>query len=412
MIDVVVIGAGAAGLAAARRLREAGVHFQLIEAKSRIGGRAFTDSSTLGFPVDLGCHWLHSPALNPFAQLAEGYGFRCRRGSQSVAVAKDGRLLDAARLADCIARVDACFARIAAGGGRAEDCAVADLFAEPGPWHELFEAMFILKQGLPAASVSARDFAGYVWEGDDWPVLDGLGALVARHGDDLPVSLSTPAERIAWGGKSGVAVETPRGRIEASAAIVTVSTGVLQAARIRFDPPLPGWKQSAIAALPMGSSNKVAIGFERNVFGAVDTMLLTPDLGSHEAIEYVLRPDGRDAVVAFIDGRFGKAVASQGPRAMADYALGRLAEIFGAELPRHAREPLLAVNWDEDPDIRGCYAAAIPGAAESRKILAEPVEGRLFFAGEATSVPYAGDVHGAHFSGIAAAETAIEALRW
>lgn len=411
MLDIVIIGAGAAGLAAARRLQDEGASFRLLEAKARIGGRAITDTATLGAPIDLGAHWLHSPALNPLTPLADRYGFHVKQGAEDFRVARDGAILSGTEHDSCLDYVEHCFDKIARVGEGDHDCPVSDLFPFRGKWHDLFEASVVAKQGVLPRQSSALDFARYVWEGDDWPVLDGFGALIARHAQGIPVGLETPATRISWGGKPGVSVETPRGTIEARAAIVSVSTGVLTSDIIRFDPSLPAWKRDAIADLPMGSCNKVAFGFTRNPFGDLDTVMLMPDLGPDQSVEFVLREGGRNTVTAMINGPFAKALAAQGARATADYALTQLAAIFGNDVRACVTDRLVFADWDHDPWIAGCYAAAKPGRFAARAELARPIENRLFFAGEAAHDRYMGDVHGAHLSGEAAAEVAMAAVR-
>lgn len=411
MLDVIVVGAGAAGLAAARRLEAARATYVVLEAKDRIGGRTVTDTATLGAPVDLGGHWLHSPAVNPLTPLVDRYGFHVQHGPEDFRVAQHGRLLDAAANAECLAYIDHCFEKIAAAGGERVDCLVADLFPFHGTWHGMFEAAFMAKQGVPVRAASAQDFARYVWEGDDLPVLDGLGALVARHAAGLRVQCDTPATRISWGGKEGIAVETPHGTLPARTAIVTVSTSVLAAEVVRFDPALPDWKRNAIADLPMGSCNKIALGFRANVFGDFAGTMLMPDLGPDRSVELVLREGGRDTVVAMFNGPAAKDLAAEGARAGADHALDVLAGLFGNTIRSAAKARFVAADWDHDPWIRGCYAAAVPGRADSRAILARPVEDRLFFAGEATHDRFMGDVHGAHLSGEAAADAVLAVLR-
>ena len=410
MLDVVIIGAGAAGLAAARRLKDKGASFRLLEAKAQIGGRAVTDSA-LGARLDLGAHWLHSPALNPLAPLADLHKFHVKQGAEDFRVARDGTILSGAEHDACFEYVEQCFAKIAAIGERNHDCPVADLFPSRGKWHDFFEANFIAKQGVTPAQASALDFARYVWDGDDWPVLDGFGALIARHAQGIPVELETPATRIAWGSKGGVTVETPRGTIEAKAAIVAVSVGVLAAEIIRFSPSLPDWKSQAIADLPMGSCNKVAFGFTRNPFGDLDTVMLMPDLGPDQSVEFVMREGGHNIVTTMLNGPFAKALAAEGARATADYALTQLAAIFGNDVRACVTERLVFADWDHDPWIAGCYAAAKPGCHAARAGLARPIEGRLFFAGEAMHDHYSGDVHGAHLTGEAAAEAVLAVLR-
>jgi monoamine oxidase len=411
MLDVVIIGAGAAGLAAARRLKDQGASFRLLEAKAHIGGRTVTDHTTFGVPVDLGGHWLHSPALNPLTPLIDRYLFHVKQGAEDFRVAKGGTILSGAAHDACFEYVEHCFATIAAVGAGDQDCAVSELFPIRGQWHDFFEATFVAKQGVPPAHSSTLDFARYVWEGDDWPVLDGLGALIARHAQGIEVELETPARRIAWGGKSGVAVETPRGTIEARTAIIAVPVGALANEIIRFDPSLPGWKQQAIADLPMGSCNKVALGFRRNPFGDLDTVMLMPDLGPDQSVEFVVREGGHNIVTTMLNGPFAKALAAEGALATADYALTQLAAIFGNEVKACVTDRLVFADWDHDPWIAGCYTATRIGRYAARAELARPVESRLFFAGEATHDRYMGDVHGAHLSGEAAADAAMAAVR-
>ena len=409
MFDVVIIGAGAAGLAAALEVQRTGRSYCLIEAGPAIGGRARTERATFGVPVDLGCHWLHSPAQNPFAAAAERFGFRVRKGRQSEAYAWNGKVLDGTQGAEAEVYVEACFDRIAVAKTE-PDCAVAALFPKPGPWHGLFEDAFLLKQGLPASVASAHDFAAYVWEGDDWPVVDGLGDLVARTAEGVRTEVSTQARRIDWGRRDGVRVETDRGTIEARHAIITVSMGVLQSGLIAFDPALPDWARDAIDALPMGSMNKIVVGFTRNVFGDVAQSHWMSSAPDRQAVECVIRPGGENIVVGMLGGAFGKELAGAGAAAMADYLVSALCELFGSSVRDALRPQKLLVDWDANPFTAGCYAVAKPGHADARAILNAPVGDRLHFAGEALHTTYCGDVHGAHFTGIAAARRALASL--
>jgi len=409
MKDVVIIGAGAAGLAAAAEVARAGRSYCLIEAAPQIGGRARTDRATFGIPVDLGCHWLHSPAQNPFTAAAERFGFRVRRDEQSEAYAWNRAQLDAEQFAEASAYVEACFDRIIAARA-APDCPVAALFPDPDTWHGMFEEAFLLKQGLPARVASAHDFGAYVWEGDDWPVVDGLGDLVARSAEGVVATVSTPARRIDWRRADRIAVETDRGTIEARQVIVTVSMGVLQSGAIAFDPALPGWAQTAIDGLLMGNMNKIVVAFRRNVFGDLDHSLWMSCAAGRQAVECVIRPGGENIVVGMVGGPFGKALAAAGADAMADYLVSALCDLFGSDV-RAALDPRsLLVDWDANPFTAGCYAVAKPGHADARAALNRPVAERIHFAGEAVHTRYCGDVHGAHFSGIDAARRAIESL--
>ncbi len=139
--------------------------------------------------------------------------------------------------------------------------------------------------------------------------------------------------------------------------------------------------------------------------------MLMPDLGAGPSVEFVVREGGRDIVTAMLNGPHAKALAAEGARAMADYALTQLAAIFGNDVKACVTDRFVFADWDHDPWVRGCYAAARPAAIGARAELARPVESRLFFAGEAAHDRYMGDVHGAHLSGEAAAEAALAAVR-
>jgi len=403
--EIVVIGAGAAGIAAGRRLREMQRSCLVLEAAPYAGGRCRTDHGTFGLPVDLGAHWLHSPNLNPLAGLGALSGIRIGQPLET-RYAAGGAWLAAGDTEAAGAYLDACFARIAAAR---EDGAVADLFPDTAsPWHGAFRAEFTAKQGLAPEHASILDFARYVWEGDDLPVLDGYGTLLARLAADLPIQLNTPARLIDWSGRECIRIATDRGDITARAAIFTVSTHAL-AGGMRFAPLLPVWKQEAIAALPMGHCNKLALRFARPVFGDLPACLVLPLGNADESIEFVLREDGQESATCLVNGVLARELAAAGSAVMRDHALTLLVAIFGTDLRQAALNETVFVNWDADPLIGGCYAVARPNQADMRQKLAQSIDQRLFFAGEATSPDFMGDVHGAWLSGIAAAEAAATA---
>ena len=202
-------------------------------------------------------------------------------------------------------------------------------------------------------------------------------------------------------------LETADGSIAAKHVILTVSNAALS--HIHFTPSLPDWKQAAIAALPMGHCNKIALRFTQPVFGDLDGSLIVPLRSARESVELVVREDGKDAATCLVNGPFARDLAAAGKAAMKDYALERLAEIFGGAIRQAVVDEAVFANWDADPYIGGCYSVAMPSAAHLRQDLARPVDDRLFFAGEATSLQFMGDVHGAWFTGIAAAEAAARA---
>jgi monoamine oxidase len=402
-LDAVVIGAGAAGIAAARRLSELGLRYELVEARICAGGRALTDNTTFGVPVDLGCHWLHSPAQNPLKTIVDELGVRYLKGDYATRLARDGRWLDASDAHACATQIEACFERIANAGRSGVDRAAAEVIGDAGAWAAAFEAEFTAKQGSTTRAGSTLDFARYVWEGDDLPVVGGLGNVIAALTRGVRVRCGTPVSLIDSTRPDCIRVAIADGLIETRGVIVTVSTGVLEGG-IRFLPALPDWKCAAIAYLPMGSCNKVALGFTRPVFGELRDCLVLPQRGAHEAVEIVVRPDGHDVAICLVSGAFGRDLAREGGDAMSSYALARLCELFGESLRSAVRHERIVADWDGDPWIRGYVAVALPGHADAREALRRPIDERIYFAGEATHPTFMGDVHGAWLSGIDAAD--------
>lgn len=407
--DVVVVGAGAAGLAAAGRLQAAGVPFVLLEAKYRVGGRAFTDSATLGVPFDRGCHWLHSGSLNPFAAIADRLGFHYQRQP-----ARKRRLFLAGHEADDATR-DAAGAAIArafevtiAAGQAGRDVAMSEVIEVPPRWKRLVDHWTGLMSSLPPEEISTLDFARYRDTTENWPVDEGFGALVVAAGAGVPVSLGVRVRSIDWSG-AGVVVATDAGDIRARRAIVTVSTTVLARGGIRFTPALPDDLAEAIEACTLGHAEKIVFRFDRPVEGFAPTSYAEayePDEPGRAPINFVVNPFGRPLAVGHVGGRFSAELSRAGEAAMIDLGRAALADIFGSGIARRIVAATVT-TWSADPDIGGAYSSARPGKAAARQLLTLPVADRLHLAGEASAGPFYSTAHGAHLSGLAAAEWAI-----
>lgn len=409
-VDLVIVGAGAAGLAAADTARELGLDFAMLEAAPHVGGRAHTDTETFGFPWDRGAHWLHSADTNPFTKLADGHGFRYRRDPQPqrLRLTKAGRWADKAEQDEAMGFVERGYAAAEKAGDAGRDVAYSEVVEREDRWFGAFDAAVAEEFGVNTDRGSTLDYASYEDTGRNWPVWDGYGALVVRHGADLPVSLSTPVERVDWD-EGGVRVTTPRGEFSAGAAILTVSTGVLAGGSIFFSPELPGWKRDAVEGLPMGKVNKVAILFDRDVFGIEEDTYVVVTGGEPRTLTFEIRPSGRDFAVGYVSGRLCDEMEEAGEAAMVEFALAHLKEMFGAGIERHVSKTACTL-WGSDPFVRGAYSAALPGKAHLRADLARPLKDVLFFAGEAASVGSFSTVHGARRTGVDAAQAAARAL--
>jgi len=405
--EIVVIGAGAAGLAAAHHLRTEGRSVLILEARDRIGGRAHTLITAPGFPVDLGCGWLHSADLNPWVGIARALGFTI----DETPPGWGDRLVRAgfsmADQEDWLRTRDEFYERLEEAADGSDRPAITLL--EPGNrWNTLLNMISTRANGVELDRLSSHDYQRYEDTETNWRVTEGYGALVTRFGADLPARLETPVSAIDWSGRV-VAVETPRGTIRAKAAILAVPTTVIAAGTVAFNPKLPAQKQAAALGLPLGIDNKFyfhlagdwpEIGKNWHISGAVDRM----GTGS-----YQLKPHGRPVIEMYLGGDHALELERAGLAATAAFGRDELARLYGSRI-RSCLTPLAGSAWTTDPYARGSYSYAKPGHADDRAIWAAPLAERLFFAGEATSPNFFSTTHGAYLSGLRAAEEAIAAL--
>jgi monoamine oxidase len=417
-LDVVVIGAGLAGLGAATALRAMGRSCVILEASGRAGGRAWTThpASLGGVWFDMGAVWFHDAEHNPLVPIAKAAGDRLLRSDEI----RTERTYSGSRLIteDEARSYNGAWDRFEAAADvllrNHTDVSLAGVtHSLPNdPWAatvEAWEGPVIC--AVDAAKFSARDWRRNALGGSNLVAEGGIGTFVERRlTENLDIRLNTPATRIAWGGPGGrVTVETSNGTVTGGACIVTVSTGVLAAGALLFDPPLPPDIQDSIRSLPMGLALKVAL--RANGPGRLDLPLHCSvdrkvESSGGSLMPFQCWPFGRDYVQGWIGGDIAWALARAGEGAAIDHALGELRALFGAQVDRlFEGGGTLVTHWDADPWIRGAYCYAVPGQSQARDRLAEPLaDGHLMFAGEACNVPYAGTLAGAWLSGQKAAK--------
>lgn len=412
--DVVVIGAGAAGLTAARTLIDAGKSVVVIEAADRVGGRAYTDNTSVGIPFDHGCSWLTGPADAPLVEKAYAWNYTLKNhvtAGESFFV--DGR--PATRDENTLyARAWSQVSRALERAGEAGTDVAASTVVPPDLAYSGLAQTWIgpMDFGVDFANLSTRDY----WEAADpeanFMVKEGLGNLVAQSGAGLPVKLSTPARSVDWSGE-GVRVETTAGTIRAKACILTVSTGVLRNGSIRFTPSLPDWKLQAIENLPMGLLQKIAVQFDGERFGLRRDNWLMHDVPNEmpaEACFYLTYPFDFNVMIGFVGGQFGWELSASGDDAMIDFAISKLTDMLGNNVRKHLISAK-ATRWDSNPNTLGAYAAARPGHFDARADLARTVGDRLYFAGEAVAGPYVALCNGAYLSGQRVGRRVSETLK-
>ena len=407
IFDVIIVGGGASGIGAARRLAARGTSALLLESSSRLGGRACTQDLG-GYPLDLGCEWLHSGDRNAWVDIAETSGFPVDRDDPPWSKAHSGIVQDAdgqeaaqRAFGDWEQRLRT----VAACSDRASDA------LEPsGTWNAYVRAIAGFMSGVAPEAISAADYLAYddASTGRNWHLPLGYGTLVAAS---LPSStalrLATPTERIDLTA-DGVAVTTRGGVVRAGAAIITVSTAVLAGDAIRLPTGTEPWREAA-AALPLGRNEKIFLEIGRDAAFEPDSHAYG-NLHDPRAAAYSIRPNGWPVIEAFLGGEGARIVGEEGPAAGFAYVAAELVTLFGSEVASSIR-PLAATGWSRMASIGGAYSCALPGRSGARAQLARPFEDRLFFAGEATHPFDFTTAHGAHDSGQRAADEAMAALR-
>jgi monoamine oxidase len=401
--EVAIVGGGAAGVAAARRLHDAGVDCLIVEARDRLGGRAWT-ASHAGYAIDLGCGWLHSADKNEWTKIAQAQGRAIDETPPPWARSSLGfRPGEQQAYRQAFDEFEERVSELANGK---QDVALSTALEPDGRWNGLIGAVVTFISGGEAGQVSALDYENYAQTDVNWRVVEGYGATVAMHGEGLLLALDSPVRRIDHSGKR-LKIETARGTISADCAVVTLPTTVLAEMESLFAPALPE-KIEAACNLPLGLDDKLFIALDRPEEFEKDSRLFGAKNESRTAA-YHIRPFGRAMIECFFGGDNARELEAAGADAFFDFAVSELCGILGSDFAKRIR-PIHMHLWDADPFARGAYSYAVPGKADCRAVLAAPVDDRLFFAGEACSKHDYSTAHGAYRTGIAAAEQVI-ALR-
>lgn len=407
--DIVVIGAGAAGIAAARRILAANRKVIVLEAASEAGGRCLTDQATFAIPFDRGARLLHNPDTNPMVKLARAAGL-------DMAVASVGPKIRVGRRNARPGETEEFLAGLVRTNRALEDAARGklDMACEQvipqdlGDWKATVE--FVLGANATGKDLSDLSVVDKVRGGDRSTVIvvrQGLGTLIARLGEQVPVALATPAGRIAWSNRE-VTVETASGSVAARAAIITVSSNVLASGAIKFTPDLPKRQLDAASKLSLGSFDHIALQLSDNPLGLSRDDVIIEQSSSTKTAALLANIGGSSVCSIDVGGSFGRELAAQGEDAMVAFALEWLTKLFGSDVAKSVTKSS-ATRWNASPFVLGAMSAASPGGEPSRSILTEPL-GAIFLAGEATHETLWGTVDGAWESGERAAEAALKKI--
>jgi monoamine oxidase len=406
-VEVVVIGGGAAGIAAARRLCAVKIACLLVEARPRLGGRAWTVIEERGFAIDLGCGWLHSADRNPWVAVAQEQGATIdksvppwQRRSLEIGFPR-------ADQDDFQQAFRSFFDRVSEAAEQERDVAASSLLEPGGRWNGLISALGTYISGGELGCLSVKDFDRYEDSGVNWRIVSGLGSLICDYGAGFPVALDCPVHCVDHRDKR-LRIETAKGAIVADRAIISVPSTILAGEEIKFTPALPQ-KIKAAAGLPLGLNDKLFISLDRaEEFGSDLRVFGRTDRAATAA--YQFRTFGRPMIEAYFGGRLARELESEGDGAFFRFAVSELTHLFGNDFARRLK-PIGIHLWGTDPFARGAYSFALPDCADGRAILAAPVDDRLFFAGEACSAHDFSTAHGAFHTGVAAADGVIAARK-
>ena len=421
-VDILVIGAGVAGLSAAQTLEKTDYSVCLIEASHRIGGRAYSQRLPNSVWFDLGCSYLHEGEINPFVEIADdlgcmlGDGGRFEKSRTKMTVNGSDASVD--ELVSLNKLSNMCFVEMKNAKHNGTLAEVDDI-ASYIDWDHRFSHVYAhLLGGLNASDAhqqSVFDFlkSGY---GLDYPVVGGLGKLVEKWAfrflDKVRLYLNCKISKIDWSGQR-VSVTTSSGQIRAKKVLITVSTGVINSGNIVFFPDLPSPISNAFSNLPCGVLNKIGLSFLDNTFSENDSgwhvmlseeNVLEPSVGSFD----VNLDDGQQAV-AFIGGSEAEYLEKKGEAALAAYALECIEQVFGSNIKTKINGYICSA-WAGNSLTFGSYSYSKPRQSNSRKVLRQALEEKIYFAGEACSVQHFGTVHGAYFSGIQSAKKILNSM--
>ncbi|WP_375462584.1 flavin monoamine oxidase family protein [uncultured Methylobacterium sp.] len=408
--EVIVVGAGAAGIAAARTLLGRGVSVAVLEARGRVGGRTVT-TMLRGHPIDLGAHWLHAGPINPLVHLGRARGEPLRRAAQEGHVwvgRRPGRAAEAAASARAFDLADRAMTRGAATEGP-DRAAARALPRSLGPWGARVARVHGLVSGRPLEEVSLHDFPSMEY-GDNVFIAGGYGGYLARLAQGLPIALSSPVARIDWTGV-GVRVETADGRrLSARAVIVTAPVMVLRTG-LGFTPALPEPVRRAIDGFSTGIYEHAVLHWPSSPFRGRDRLASLVG-GRLSPPGLLTRIDGTPFHYFELDSGSAALIdaAGTGADGVRRRVRATLAAHFGPTRLRDLSIPAVS-EWRHDPWSQGSWAVVPPGHAPARQVLHAPVGGKIWFAGEALSRLQWGTTGGAYAEGARAAEAVAGRIR-
>lgn len=423
MIDTIVVGAGIAGITAARLLQHEGHRVVVLEARDRIGGRMWTDRSA-GFAVDRGASWIHGLVDNPLTSLVEDLGIRTleftvgsyQAGGRPITnFDETHRALDERRTRAWLDDVETADRHLTAAIAAAHpgrtyadvaEQAITTCVEDPTRRTRLREFLRHRTEeqcGADFADVDAHGLDEDAIEGDEVVFPDGYDALPGALSAGLDIRLEEVVDTVEWS-PDGVRLTAGQKVHEARRAIVTVPLGVLKSAAITFAPPLPDDVLGPIERIGMGVFNKVFLRFPERFWSesAYALRQLGPAGTPWHTWYDVSRISGKPVLLTFAGGTWGRRIEAMADAEIVASVLSSLRRMYGPSIPAPVEHWI--TRWGQDEFARGSYSYVATGASHhDHDAMATPLAGVLHLAGEATWSSDPATVHGALLSGHRAA---------
>lgn len=410
-VPVIIIGAGAAGIGAGLKLKALNVPFIIVEAKSRVGGRAYTDKSSLSFNWDQGCSWFHCAGVNPLLNWADKLGttYATEDQSSNSAFLINGNWLDKDEGKSIYKYIQDQFNAIYDNAQQGKDIPISKISSGESRNALIAKEMMTLMCSEEPKFTSAFGYADYEDTDKNLVVTSGYGDLIQRMAVGLPVSINTIVTAIRYH-KTDLKVHTNIGELDAKAVIVTASTNALHSGQIDMPRGSVCEVLEALEGTPCGTYEKVAIELDNYPFDPSELESIWLQTNYHsEPIYFQILGHKKPVLIAHIAGRKARKLILDGNGKLEHFATEHLISAFGANI-RKSIKRAAETAWQTDPFIQGGYSYAKIGAAENRRKMIQIETDRIVFAGEAFSLQWYGTAHGAYQSGQDVAEKLMAQL--
>jgi monoamine oxidase len=407
-VEVVVVGAGSAGIAAARKLAAAGRRYILIEATDHVGGRCVTDMRSFGVPFDRGAHWIYLPDANPLTRLTPRRGIDVYPAPQSQKVRIGLRYAREGELEDFLTAQVRAIRAIDDAARKADIPCEQVVPNDLADWRGTVE--FVLGPyncAKDLAQVSSFDFAKAAERNASAFCKQGFGTLLLGLAQGLNIQLGTPARSLDTRGN--ISVDTARGTINATTAIVTVPTNVVASGGLRFTPDLGHHQIDAFGRMSLGSYDHIALELNGNPLGLESDDLVFEKSNDTHTAAILANVSGTSLCTIDVAGAFGRDLSAHGEAAMFDFAANWLGNLYGSEI-KQAIGRKHATRWNADPYALGAWSAAVPGSQFARRQFLDPITDNVWYAGEAAHETLWGTVGGAWEAGERTADAVMRRL--